>query len=248
VKATKTCQAVLLILSSVICASAYAEGVDEPNRYDSFTISGVLHRFDRKTGALEKLIIGADGVPYWANVTVRYSENAPIKKATPEKVTAENQPKVTVPKTNSENAQIGEKKSSAPRIFDDKDQDITDLVTEFDRRSSIPDISAYEKKTSLSHTVQIGERITGNILVRNLGDRRLKALELTMFVPVIGREKPEEHRFLFLDSKTGYVSPPQPSATGKEAESLLQKVDLPCPAGGVKGSPELRITHIKFAE
>jgi hypothetical protein len=246
VKATKTCQAVLLIVSSLICASAFAEGVDEPNRYDSFTINGVLHRFDRKTGALEKLQVGADGAS-WARVEVRVTDKAPSVKAT-----AENQPKLTTPpyppKANSENAQIGEKKSSAPRIFDDKDQDITDVVTEFDRRTSIPDISAYEKKTSLSHTVQIGERITGNILVRNLGERKLKALELTMFVPVIGREKPEEHRFLFLDGKTGYISPPQPSATGKDAEALLQKVDLPCPAGGVKGSPELRITHIKFAE
>ena len=211
-------------------------------------MNGVLHRFDRKSGALEKLQPGAEGL-IWVSVDVRVTDKAPAKK-----VTAENQPKISTPtppyppRTNSENAQIGDKKSSAPRIFDDKDQDITDLVTDFDRRSSIPDIAAYEKKTSLSHTVQIGERITGNILVRNLGDRRLKALELTMLVPVIGRDKPEEHRFLFLDSKQGYISPPQPSATGKDAEALLQKVDLPCPAGGVKGSPELRITHIKFAE
>jgi hypothetical protein len=239
----KTCQAILfLLVSAFFCGAAHAEGVDKPFRYDSFTMDGSLHRFDRETGVLEKLQHTPDGL-VWVPVEVRVSMKAPEKKPSEAKVAIP-----APPKANSENATIGEKKKGGIRIFDPNDQDITDIVTDFDRRASIADISAYERKTSLSHTVQIGDRITGNILVRNLGDRRLEKLELTLVVPVIGTDKPEMHRFLFIDKREGYVSPPQPSSTGKDAEALLQKVDLPCPAGGVKGSPELRITHIKFAE
>ena len=59
--------------------------------------------------------------------------------------------------------------------------------------------------------------------------------------------RPEEHRFLYLD-RPGQAGPPQPSEGGREGNAVLQKVDLPCPPGGLKCSPVLKVTCLKFAE
>ena len=75
-------------------------------------------------------------------------------------------------------------------------------------------------------------------MVRNNGDKKLKALELTLSIPVSGKGKPEERRFLFVDKMKDFIAPPQP---GKDSPALLQRVDIPSPPGEIKGVPELRI-------
>ena len=235
--------AVLFFSTSILVR---AEGVDEALRYDSFTMDGVLHRFDKKTGALEKLAKVESGLA-WTKVEVQISSVTPAAKS-PLSTTSDNAHLNEMGHMQQPSEDRIVKGTAASfRFFDEQDNDITDAVTDADRKGSLQAITSYENKLSLSHTVQIGDKITGNILVKNLGDKRLRVLELTMQVPVIGREKHEEHRFLFID-KVGAVNPPQPGSGGKEACALLQKVDFQSPAGGVKGSPDLRVSYIRFAE
>ena len=220
-----------------------AEGVDEALRYDSFTMDGLIYRLDKKTGNLEKLQKLESGLT-WVKVEVQVSNSSPIG------------PKTSPVSSHTSSNELGQMNQPpkernscvAPfQLFDEQDNDITDAITDADRKSALAAIAVYEGKLSISHTVKMSDKITGNILLKNLGDKRLRALELTMQVPVIGRDKPEEHRFLFLD-KPGMVNPPQPGSGVKEASALLQKVDIQSPAGGIKGTPELKVTYIKFAD
>lgn len=228
----------------LFCAPAHAAqggSVDQNNRYDSFMMDGALHRFDRVIGTLQKLSKLPNGALQWVPVEVQVGDGAP----------AQQEVRIPPPQQKVDNAgpavPPGQPGRRAPtiEIEDDQGNVITDSISPDDRKAAIPLISSYENKVSLSHTVQIGDKITGNILIKNIGDRRLKQLELTMYVPIIGRDKPEEHHFLFLD-KPGSTTPPQPGSGGRDPLALLQKVDIPCPSGGVKGSPELKISFIRF--
>jgi hypothetical protein len=110
----------------------------------------------------------------------------------------------------------------------------------------LPDIASYEKELARSLVLKSDERIVGIIMVTNKGTRKIEKLELTLAVPVIGKEKPDEHRFVF--AERGPVAPPQPGVNGMDGTTLMQKVDLPSPPGGVKGNPDLRVSYIKFRE
>lgn len=234
--------AVVLALFSV--TPAHAQGVEENMRYDSFMMDGSLHRFDRRTGNLQKLLRHQNGAYQWIPVEVNVSGQAPAAPAPAPDL------RIPAPSQVQDNADLNRQPDPkrvrrAPTIEDEDGNVISDTINGDDRKAALPLIASYENKISLSHTVQIGDRITGNILIKNMGDRRIKALELTMMVPIIGRDKPEEHHFVFLD-KPGNTTPPQPGSNGREPSALLQKVDIPCPSGGVKGSPELKISFIRF--
>lgn len=235
----------------LFCSSAHAaQGVEQNKRYDSFMMDGALHRLDLITGNVQKLSKLPNGALQWVPVEVQAADAtvAPqdMQRVAPSDLPTATQAKLPAPpytpRTVENASNIGRR---APTIEDEDGNVISDTISPDDRKASIPLISSYENKVSLSHTVQIGDKITGNILIKNIGDRRLKQLELTMYVPIIGRDKPEEHHFVFLD-KPGSTTPPQPGAGGREPTALLQKVDIPCPSGGVKGSPELKISYIRF--
>lgn len=226
----------------LFCTSTHAaQGVEQNKRYDSFMMDGALHRLDLITGNVQKLTKLPNGALQWVPVEVQAADGAPAP-AQPEAPAAA-QAKLPVQPQRVENAANTGRR--APTIEDEDGNVISDSITSDDRKSCVPLIASYESKVSLSHTVQIGDKITGNILIKNIGDRRIKVLELTMFVPIIGRDKPEEHHFMFKD-QPGSTTPPQPGTGGREPTALLQKVDIPCPSGGVKGSPELKISFIRF--
>lgn len=230
----------------LFCSSAHAaQGVEQNKRYDSFMMDGALHRLDLITGNVQKLTKLANGALQWVPVEVQSSDAAAVPAAPVNDVATSVQVKLPAPPLRVQNASNTGRRAPTIEIEDDQGNVITDSITPDDRKAAIPLISSYENKVSLSHTVQIGDKITGNILIKNIGDRRIKMLELTMYVPIIGRDKPEEHHFVFLD-KPGSTTPPQPGAGGREPTALLQKVDIPCPSGGVKGSPELKISFIRF--
>lgn len=231
----------------LFCTSTHAaQGVEQNKRYDSFMMDGALHRLDLITGNVQKLTKLANGALQWVAVDVQSSDavaapgSAP---ALPSELPTSVQVKIPAPPYQVQNAaNVGRR---APTIEDEDGNVISDAVTSDDRKACVPLIASYENKVSLSHTVQIGDKITGNILIKNIGDRRIKVLELTMFVPIIGRDKPEEHHFMFKD-QPGSTTPPQPGSNGRDPTALLQKVDIPCPSGGVKGAPELKISFIRF--
>lgn len=244
------CAAALVVAAGLPFAAQCADG-DEPKeeeiRFELFRLEGQTYRLDRKTGEFLKLIRGADG----RLIGVR--ERVQIVETEPKKVQRSG-PKGEVPPEENGAAQIQpgidretrKKKLGDIEVFGEDGKPIPFQVYDTDRKDSLPAIASYQDRISTIQALDIGERITGNILVKNLGEKKLKALELTLSIPVVGLEKPDEHRFLFAD-KPGFPPPPQPG-TGKDILALLQKVDLPSPPGGVKGALVLRVSYIKFAE
>jgi len=229
----------------LFCTSTQAaQGVEKNKRFDSFMMDGALHRLDLITGNVQKLSKLPTGALQWVSVDVQSSDApASTQLIPPSELPTSVQAKLPAPPYQVQNAANTGRR--APTIEDEDGNVISDVVTSDDRKNCVPLIATYESKVSLSHTVQIGDKITGNILIKNIGDRRIKTLELTMFVPIIGRDKPEEHHFMFKD-QPGSTTPPQPGSNGRDPVALLQKVDIPCPSGGVKGSPELKISFIRF--
>jgi hypothetical protein len=230
-----------------LCTTAWAQNdgprVSEDPRYDLFKCDGKVYRFDRQTGEFLEIVMTKEG-PVGVAMPMRVVTKAPIRAKDPG-----TQPTIDPTPSEMEPAILNDSrpkpvKGAAPVLLDDQGNDVTDQPTDIDRDGAKGIITAYQGQMSLSQVLDIGDRITGNVLVRNMGDKKLRALELTLMIPVVGREKPDEQRFLFLD-KPGRTAPPQP---GKESMALIQKVDLPCPAGGVKGSPYLKVSYLKFAE
>lgn len=240
----------LLFVALALLAPTYgvraADDTEQINekRYYFEKIEGVLYRFDSVTGKMQKL--QRNGVNFtWVDVETAESNTAPRQDNTASRK-EERPPK---PK-DSTLPHLDEKKKREPgqiKLFNADDEEITDVVTDEDRKRGAGDVATYEPHMSISHTLKTDDKIEGTLLIRNLGQKRLRVLELTMVLQVIGRDKPEEHRFVFVD-QPGRTGPPQPGANGKDPLVLLQKVSIPCPAGGVKGQPELRMTYIRYTE
>lgn len=241
---------VLLTLVAGASSDVRAEGVQETGIYDSFMMDGTLHRFDKRNGKLQKMTRSPNGLQW---VEVKVIEAQPTSAA-PEPV-AQNQPDPSpyIPDSvrnqqpqqgNSASLGVGPRRGGAPVIDDDETpqaaKPATEEITPEVRRDNLPTIASYENKVMPSHAIQIGERMKGNIFMKNVGDRRIKVMELTMFVHVKGLEKPEEHHIVFAN-KPGFIAPPQPSAN-----ALLYKVDMPAPSGEVKGPPDVKITYLQF--
>lgn len=211
-------------------------------RYELVKNGKELLRFDKKTGEMCRMEKNDDGTISWVAIPVRKGNAVATKPKEPK-------PAPTIaPEESAQKNEDVKRKAPAPELFGPDDQRLEDVITDYDRRASLSTISSYERNLSVCNAVQIGDRIAGMFLIKNKGDKKLKMLELTMLVPVVGRDKPEEHRFLFVDKPGATNAPPQPAPAGKEPEALLQKVDIPCPAGHAKGSADLKVTYVKFAE
>jgi hypothetical protein len=223
------CLAVTLCCLSA--ASARAEGAAEDLRYEFYKIEGVVHRFDRKTGDVEKLT-GTPERLAWVKVEVQPAKpsSAPKQKDDPVKPPA-----------------VAARKDVAINLWDDQGNDITEAISDLDRKNAAAGIEAYQSYIGMIAATQTGSRITGVLTIENKGDKRIRALEVTMLVNVIGGEKPEQFRFVLLD-KPGATRPPQPALGGKADAAALLKIDVPTPAGGVKGSPEFKVTYLRLAE
>ncbi|HYG75892.1 MAG TPA: hypothetical protein VEK08_12890 [Planctomycetota bacterium] len=238
---------VVLFAGAALAGGSVAAEDDkaDENRYELIKDGKNPLRFDKQTGELYRLERDENGNLLWVKVNARVS-NAPATKA---RVPSPTAPEIQIEDSaHNQPEPKPKRKTSAPEIFDPEGNNLADLITDFDRRQSEPAILTYEKYLSVCNAVQIGDRISGTFLIKNKGDRKIKTLELTMFVPVIGREKPEEHRFLFTDKPGSSNPPPQPGLNGREPEALLQKVDIACPAGHTRGSADLKVTFIKFVE
>ena len=229
-------------LAVVVCVSAgsliCAEGDDI--RYETFKMDdGIRYRFDRVTGKMDRLEKDGEGL-VWVLVPIRQGKKSAelVKPVAPAiQTTQSDKP------DNTDMAALGEPKKKSPiKMEDDKGNDITDVVSDFDRKNAEADIVGYMDKISFPSALKSGDRITGTMLLRNTGDRKLRQLELSLYIPVVGCDKPEISRFLFTD-KPGSVPPPQPSGL-----PLKQDIDLPSPPGAGKGLPELRVTYVRFAD
>jgi hypothetical protein len=222
----------------VASGRAKAESPPEKIRFDFFEDEFGRFRFDRSTGDVQKMVRAKNGI-VWESVSAEVSEKSPTAAA---KAKSDD---VKSMATISEPAIKDRKKDKSPIVLLDKDgKDLTYVVSDDMRAAAVPEIAGYEKDMAVMLAVTSDDTISGVMTLRNRGERRIEVLEVTMFVPVNGKELPDQHHFLFVDSRD--PRPPQPGA-GKDGLPLLQKVSLPCPAGGVKGNPELKITYIKFA-
>ncbi len=224
-----------------ISASALAQSVEEENRYDSVKVDGVLYRLDKRTGLLEKLAKTPTGGLNWIAQEVPTgkpeAQDAP-KEPAREVTTHKDAPSATTPV-----------RATAITLVDLDGNAIPEAITDANRQAASGTIASYEGKLGIIQTLHITDRITGILMLKNLGDKHLKTVELSVIVPVAGSEQSEIHRFLLQEKPAaGCAAAPQPAQNGKEAQSILQKVDVPAPAGGVKGSPEIKITYLKFAE
>ena len=104
------------------------------------------------------------------------------------------------------------------------------------RKSAAPDIAAYGGKIVISHTLEIGQRIEGTLLLRNEGDKHLVKMELTIVIPIKDQEKPFEQRLVFSEKEWSYTDVPV----------LLHRIDMPAPTENAE--PEFRITYLQFAK
>jgi hypothetical protein len=240
-----------LIASASLCRDAAAEStVEETMRYEIFTAEGSRFRFDKKTGDLFKLEFH-NAIPMWVKQDVRYAEAGATAASTQQPAAKSSGDTQPAAKSNVDSTCVAPTGHATPtgpviQIFDDENNDVTPLVSDGDRKNATAVIAGYENKLSILQTVKVGDKIEGTIMVRNSGEKRLRLLELTLSLNVNGKEKPEEHRLLFVEKK-GNVSPPQPSTKGADGAALM-RVNIPCPAGGVKGSPELKLTYLQFAD
>ncbi len=232
----------LLFVAIPSWSAEEGENLDDV-RYELVKNGKELLRFDKKTGEMCRMEKNDDGTISWVAIPVRKGNAVATKPKEPKPA-----PTIAPEETAQLRQEEPKRKLAAPGIEDELGQNIAELVTDYDRRASLSAISSYERNLSVCNAVQIGDRIAGMFLIKNKGDKKLKMLELTMLVPVVGRDKPEEHRFLFVDKPGATNSPPQPAPPGKEPEALLQKVDIPCPAGHAKGSADLKVTFVKFAD
>lgn len=231
---------VVLVTSFLPCCISAEDPDNGDVVFEFFKNGKEFLRMNKKTGKVERMITNEDGTISWGEMKVREGNGAVASKPKPAPTIQQDESAAPGPKVDI-------KKKLAPAdLEDDQGRKLEDLITDYDRRTAAAAIASYEKSLSVCHSVQIGDRIAGTILMRNKGDKKLKVLELTMYVPVVGREKPEEHRFLFVDKPGSSSLPPQPSAGGAEPEALTQKVDIPCPAGHARGSADLKITYLKF--
>jgi hypothetical protein len=229
-----------------------AEGVQETGIYDSFMMDGALHRFDKRNGKLQKMTRSPNGLQ-WVEVQVTEAQTTTLQPTVqpldPSRYIPESVRDQQPQQGNSASIGVGPRRGGAPVIDDDEApqaaKPATDEITPEIRRENLATIASYENKVMPSHAIQIGERMKGNIFMKNAGDRRIKVLELTMFVHVKGLEKPEEYHIVFAN-KPGFIAPPQPGANGRESSALLYKVDMPAPSGEVKGPPDVKITYLQF--
>jgi len=224
--------------------------VEETMRYEIFTAEGSRFRFDKKTGDLFRLEFH-NGIPMWVKQDVRYAEAGATAQTQPAAKTSSDTQAAAKINNDSPIHTVSDTGHATPagpaiQIFDEDNNDVTALVSDADRKNATAIIAGYENKLSILQTVKVGDKVEGTIMVRNSGEKRLRLLELTLVLNVNGKEKPEEHRLLFVEKK-GNVSPPQPSTKGADGAALM-RVNIPCPAGGVKGSPELKLTYLQFAD
>ncbi|MFH0939000.1 MAG: hypothetical protein V1899_06945 [Planctomycetota bacterium] len=232
-----------LVILGVCSFSRAGEAGDDQksgkNIYFYWERDGVPFRFDMRTNKAEKLVFTANGF-----VAIEVPINVSDQPPTSQKIAKSNENKKEIGLAVMDNT--NKKSPNRIRIENAAGQDITDEITDTDRKTALPDIAGYEKELATSLVLKSDDRINGIIMVTNKGARKIEKLELTLAVPINGKEKPEEHRFLFAEK--GPVAPPPPSANGADGATLMQKVDLPSPPGGVKGNPNLKISYIKFCD
>jgi hypothetical protein len=133
---------------------------------------------------------------------------------------------------------------AGPKFVDENGRDLCDDINDADRTTCRTIIAGYQEKLSLINSFRVAnDRITGSIMLNNKGERQIKVLELTMFVRTVGKDGAVPHaRFLYSPRST--LKPPQPN----DPVCVMQKVDLPQPVGVISGSPELKVTYIKFED
>lgn len=261
-------KALSLVLGLVFAACVHAED----NRYKAWIDDNVLYRFDNQTAEICKLIKPATGPAMWVKCDVVETKPAAVKIAATQIPAARYQPEIATPflinpgrtqgplpqqsapvailDGNGPANDPAPKKTSARRIelFNDLGVNITDEIDDQMRAESRALINGYDK-LNVSHNFKInGDHISGIVFIDNKGDKHISLMEITMFIRVVGKEKPIEHkRFIFASNKPEADRPPAPS-NGSSGLSVMKKIDIATPMGVIHGMPDLRVTYLKFEE
>jgi len=231
-----------LIATTLACAGARAETPAEI-RYDYVKHEQGSFRFDRITGRLEKVTITPDGVMY-SEVPVLVSKKSPAGQRKPvlDVETVAQAPQEI--ETTVSTIVSGRRPGGIP-LEDEQGKPLTEDINDEDRKGAIADIARYERDLAVMQTLKSADRITGAIVVRNKGERMIQKLEVTLYVGVVGKDRPEEYRFLYVDSGAP-DAPLQPLGKTGDSRSWLQPVDVASPAGNTKGNIDVKLTYIKF--
>ncbi len=115
-------------------------------------------------------------------------------------------------------------------------------ITDELRKSAAAAIAAYGKEIVISHTLEIGQRIEGTVLLRNNGDKHVVKLELTLVIPIKDQEEPFEQRLVFSEKDWNFPI----LTTEKDVPVVLRRIDMPSPT--LNAEPEFRITYLQFAQ
>lgn len=142
------------------------------------------------------------------------------------------------------------KTSNRIKLFDEKDNDITDEINDAERAANRGLIASYERSLSVIATVGIGERTTGMVSVTNNGTKKIRVMEVTVSALKAGGSGKAEvlERILFCD-KPGCEKPPAPAEFGSNKGGMAGKrIDLATPPSATAAKSDVKITYIKFDE
>ena len=119
---------------------------------------------------------------------------------------------------------------------------VPDTITDAYREHARGEIAQHSDEFGVSLTASSsGNQITGMMTVSYKGSRRILAMEISVFVPVMG-DKTETVRYV-LGSRRGQEAPPGPKKSRTAFFKVDQKFDTV-----VRGQIEHKITYVKFAE
>lgn len=202
-------------------------------RWEILKIEGELFRFDRKTGELERIEVGKE-----------------LKKVEPRTAPASEPERPRERPRPSNNAPIIDELDGV-KLAPENEYLVPREIGDAHRRACQRVLAEYAGNLGLISTTCIkGDRIQGLISVRNNGDRKLEALELTLEVPTPNpntKDGVETFRFVLGYQPENPAKPPQPAKKPDEKPtSVYLKVDVQAPPGSV-GKPDLKPTYLKFS-
>jgi hypothetical protein len=121
-------------------------------------------------------------------------------------------------------------------------------ISDAQRRQGEAQLRSYLNKLEVSAMLGVrGTDVTGQLGVRNNGNRPIEILELTIYIPTGSGATFKEERVLYLD-RPGHPYPPQPSTNGEPPPMEYWRVETPAPGGGGNTPIKVIPTYIKFAD
>jgi len=233
----------LLLSIAVGTRSALAETpnhgkAENEFRYEFKVIDSKLYRLDKFSGAIDLVTLPAKDKSDSA-----LGEHNDVKNLAEMKTS----PRLTLPPKEARNHKpiitgphelfLGDDGA----VNDDPGY-VPETITGAYREHARGEIAQHSDEFGVSLTVSgSGNQLSGMMTVSYKGRRRILAMEISLFVPVVG-DKNETVRYVLGDRK-GQEAPPGPNKSRTAFFKVDQKFDAV-----IRGQIEHKITYVKFAE